>query len=50
MAFSFKDIIAWQKSYEFVLLVYKATKSSLILRSMDYLHSFSVQQSLLLLT
>ena len=25
MAFSFKDIIAWQKSYEFVLLVYKAT-------------------------
>ena len=26
MAFSFKDIIAWQKSYEFVLLVYKATK------------------------
>ena len=26
MAFSFKDIIAWQKAYEFVLLVYKATK------------------------
>ena len=26
MAFSFKDIIAWQKSYDFVLLVYKATK------------------------
>ena len=26
MAFSFKDIIAQQKSYEFVLLVYKATK------------------------
>ena len=25
MAFSFKDIIAWQKAYEFVLLVYKAT-------------------------
>jgi hypothetical protein len=23
MAFSFKDIIAWQKAYEFVLLVYK---------------------------
>lgn len=26
MAFSFKDIIAWQKAYEFVLLVYKVTK------------------------
>ena len=26
MAFSFKDIIAWQKAYEFVLLVYRATK------------------------
>ena len=26
MAFSFKDIIAWQKSYEFVLLAYKATR------------------------
>ncbi len=26
MAFSFKDIIAWQKSYEFVLLVYKVTR------------------------
>ena len=26
MAFSFKDIIAWQKAYEFVLLTYKATK------------------------
>jgi len=26
MAFSFTDIIAWQKSYEFVLLVYRATK------------------------
>ena len=26
MAFSFRDIIAWQKAYEFVLLVYKATK------------------------
>ena len=26
MAFSFKDIIAWQKSYEFVLMVYRATK------------------------
>ena len=26
MAFSFKDIIAWKKAYEFVLLVYKATK------------------------
>ncbi len=26
MAFSFKDIIAWQKGYEFVLLVYKVTK------------------------
>jgi four helix bundle protein len=26
MAFSFKDIFAWQKAYEFVLLVYKATK------------------------
>ena len=25
MAFSFKDIIAWQKAYEFVLLTYKAT-------------------------
>ena len=26
MAFSFKNIIAWQKAYEFVLLTYKATK------------------------
>ena len=26
MAFSFKDIIAWQKSYDFVLLTYKATQ------------------------
>ncbi len=26
MAFSFKDIIAWQKSYEFVLLTYKVTR------------------------
>ena len=26
MSFSFKDIIAWKKSYEFVLLTYKATK------------------------
>ena len=26
MAFSFKDIIAWQKSYEFVLLAYKAIR------------------------
>jgi four helix bundle protein len=26
MAFSFKDIIAWQKGYEFVLLTYKVTR------------------------
>lgn len=26
MGFSFKNIIAWQKSYEFVLLAYKATR------------------------
>ncbi len=26
MAFSFKDIIAWQKSYEFVLMVYQVTR------------------------
>ena len=26
MSFSFKDIIAWKKSYEFVLLTYKTTK------------------------
>ena len=26
MGFSFKDIIAWQKSYTFVLQVYKTTK------------------------
>lgn len=26
MAFSFKDIIAWQKAYEFVLLTYKVTR------------------------
>ena len=26
MAFSFKDIIAWQKAYEFVLMVYNATR------------------------
>lgn len=25
MGFSFKDIIAWQKAYEFVLLTYKTT-------------------------
>lgn len=25
MAFSFKDIIAWQKGYDFVLLTYKTT-------------------------
>ena len=27
MSFSFKDIIAWQKAHQFVLLVYKVTKS-----------------------
>ena len=27
MNFSFKDIIAWQKAHQFVLLVYKVTKS-----------------------
>ncbi len=27
MAFSFKDIIAWQKAYEFVLLTYKHTRT-----------------------
>ena len=26
MTFSFKDIIAWQKGYEFVLLTYKVTR------------------------
>ena len=26
MSFSFKDIIAWQKAYEFVLLTYRVTK------------------------
>ena len=26
MSFSFKDIIAWQKAHQFVLLVYKVTK------------------------
>ena len=26
MGFSFKDIIAWQKAYEFVLLTYKTTR------------------------
>ena len=26
MAFGFKNIIAWQKAYEFVLLAYKATQ------------------------
>ena len=26
IAFSFNDIIAWKKAYEFVLLVYRATK------------------------
>ena len=26
MAFSFKDIIAWQKAYEFTLLTYKVTR------------------------
>jgi four helix bundle protein len=26
MGFTFKDIIAWQKSYDFVLLVYKVTR------------------------
>lgn len=26
MAFSFKDIIAWQKAYEFVLRTYKVTR------------------------
>ena len=27
MSFSFKDIIAWQKAHQFVLLVYKVTKN-----------------------
>ena len=27
MNFSFKDIIAWQKAHQFVLVVYKVTKS-----------------------
>ena len=26
MAYSFKDIIAWQKAYEFILLTYEATR------------------------
>ena len=26
MSFSFKDIIAWQKAYDFVLLTYRVTK------------------------
>ena len=25
MSFSFKDIVAWQKAYEFVLMTYKVT-------------------------
>ena len=27
MSFSFKDVIAWQKAHQFVLLVYKVTKN-----------------------
>lgn len=27
MAFTFKDIIAWQKAYDFILQTYKATRS-----------------------